>query len=101
MAKKFFYVCAGLFLLAGAYVMGARKAEANFGEVYIGGLPVDASGWAYVMTSNGDVYGRHIYNGSMGDPQPTLVGNFWGGGAVSIEKGTLGQLKARFRQGAK
>jgi hypothetical protein len=29
MAKKFFYVCAGLFLLAGAYALGARSAVAQ------------------------------------------------------------------------
>ena len=29
MAKRFFYVCAGLFLLAGAYAMGARSAGAQ------------------------------------------------------------------------
>lgn len=28
-AKKFFYVCAGIFLLAGAYTIGARNARAD------------------------------------------------------------------------
>ena len=35
-AKAFFYVCAGLFLLAGAYAMGARSAQAQVGAVVSG-----------------------------------------------------------------
>ena len=32
MAKRFFYVAAGVFLLACAYQLGARRAEADWGN---------------------------------------------------------------------
>jgi hypothetical protein len=40
MAKKFFYVCAGLFLLALSYHLGARSASAQIGGLQAGfGFP--------------------------------------------------------------
>lgn len=45
MAKKFFYVCAGIFLLVGAYALGARSAGAQLGgevegaSVFLDGNP--------------------------------------------------------------
>jgi len=55
MAKKFFYVCAGLFLLALTYQLGARIAAAQAPS-----NPVAAMSGTYpnqwVVTANGNVY---------------------------------------------
>ena len=57
MAKKFFYVCAGLFLLAVAYAIGARSVRAQSGgsEWFIeGGSTLSG---AYVVTASGESAG--------------------------------------------
>jgi hypothetical protein len=54
-AKRFFYVCAGLFLLAVGYGFGAR----NVGAQATGNVIVAAhlgSGGTIAYTANGDVY---------------------------------------------
>ena len=134
-AKKFFYICAGLFLLALSFQMGVRVATAQTGSAIDGGafawVTGLASGWRFsgvegrsfhamepggrrydpsepipgtariiatdpagfsVMLENGDVY---QYGGSGWNS----VGNLLGG-AISVERHTLGQLKARFRDPA-
>jgi len=61
MAKKFFFVCAGLFLLAGAYAMGARNAGAfGGGQVVVGSfdpdtdaLGIDQGGQMWMLSHNG------------------------------------------------
>jgi hypothetical protein len=35
-AKKFFYICAGLFLLVAAYSVGAHRANAQAGGQFVG-----------------------------------------------------------------
>jgi len=55
MARKFFYVCAGLFLLALSYHFGATSAEAQAPASSV----VAAAGGTigtWVFTSNGDAY---------------------------------------------
>ena len=55
-AKRFFYVCAGMFLLALTYHLGARTAQAQGpSEFYV--AEVDLS--AVVAFPNGDVYGQN------------------------------------------
>lgn len=60
-AKRFFFVCAGIFLLALSYHLGARSATAQNREgataVALVVYP-DASGVSqlYALTANGDVY---------------------------------------------
>lgn len=54
MARKFFYVCAGLLCLMLAYHLGARNATAQAGTGwFISGV---GSGSAYVTTASGDVW---------------------------------------------
>jgi hypothetical protein len=53
-AKRFFYVCAGLFLLVAAYSLGAHRADAQSGGQFAG-ISVYA-GTTTAITSSGDVY---------------------------------------------
>lgn len=101
-ARAFFYVCAGLFLLALSYHLGARSATAQAGSMVTGFSTYGAGSGAsnmdcFVITPNGDVFGRNLATGY--EPGPlNYLGNFWsGGGPVPVERHTLGQLKARFR----
>jgi hypothetical protein len=90
MAKRFFYVCAGMFLLALSYHLGARSAGAQ-----APGNPVvavfDAS--HEVITANGDIYA----------PSTTVCGAYYhcgsvfGGGPTSAKGESWGMLKARYR----
>ena len=73
-AKRFFFVCAGLLCLAAAYHLGARSATAQ-GDVTVSAVDQD-NGIVpdLVATSNGDVYhGHHGFQGE--DPVWTLVGH--------------------------
>jgi len=99
-AKKFFYVCAGLFLLAGAYAMGARSAGAQAGSQIVGFAVASLNGnHHYVITSTGDVW-YHFTDGSSTpyNTAPLFIGNFWSGtGPVNVQPQSFGQLKARYR----
>jgi len=97
MAKKFFYVCGGILMLALSYHFGASSATAQAGS------PVQgfafAGGNFFVMTSNGDVY--QSSTGGPGEfyglaPAPTLLGNYWGG-PVPTTRESWGAVKERFR----
>jgi hypothetical protein len=56
MAKKFFYVCAGLLCLAGAYALGARKAGAQGGCQIVAGDTYNTEEFA--ATADGRIYAR-------------------------------------------
>jgi len=90
-AKAFFVVCAGIFLLALAYHLGAQSAAAQ-----APGNPVVALfATNEVITANGDVY-----RGS-GDPCQTSLyvrcGNIFGNGPVPTTHETLGGVKVKYR----
>ena len=93
MSKKFFYVCAGLFLLALSYHLGASSARAQ-----APGNPVVAVfGAGHVITANGD-----IYESSTGATCPanwSLCGNVFTGGPTPAEQDSWGQIKARYHKG--
>lgn len=96
MAKKFFYVCAGVFLLALSYHLGARNATAQTGSMVSGFSAVtpEYAPCLYVMTPNGDVYSSC---GPDFSRPPNFVGNFWGGGPTPVRPETWGSVKARYR----
>ena len=100
MAKRFFFVCAGLFLLALSYHLGARSATAQAGAT---GFAFSVSGpIACVMTPNGDVYARYTGNvaqpGTLDAAPPAArLGNFWGG-ATGAQPQTWGQVKDRYHK---
>jgi hypothetical protein len=88
-ARAFFCVCAGA--EAGGMVIG-----------FSGGVPLSSScqGNFFVMTDNGDVYGRNLVGGACGSStEPlTYIGNFWsGGGPVPARRESFGSLKVRYR----
>ena len=99
MARKFFYVCAGMFLLALAYHLGAGTAAAQFGQVVSG--VADTPGYGMIIvTNNGDTFIR-LYNsggaanGYSASP-PISMGNFWSGGPTPALHESWGQLKSRY-----
>jgi hypothetical protein len=90
MAKSFFYVCAGLFLLAGAYAFGARNAVAQApGNSVV--ATFDAS--HEIITANGDIY----------VPSSGMCGtyykcsNVFAGGPTPAKQESFGGVKARYR----
>ena len=96
MARKFFYVCAGLFLLALTYHLGARSVGAQApGNPVVATIPlacgtVDGA----VVTANGDVY---VTQGGDCFAKWTHRGNVFSGGPVPVTQETWGRLKARYR----
>src|SRR3989442_4698196 len=98
MARRFFYVCAGLLCLVIAYDFGAvtGHAQANSPVAGVTGTYNDLYGFAdcVVMTPNGDVYYRRVCTSA---PAPTYVGNFWAGAPTPTKQESWGRLKARYR----
>jgi len=64
MARKFFYVCAGLFLLTLAYHLGATSAQAQF---VVDGASVGGDGIPSAAV------GRTLYVGVSGTPVPVPI----------------------------
>jgi hypothetical protein len=92
MAKKFFYVCGGLMMLAFAYHFGAASATAQIAGnqvVAAAGANSGSTPVFYVFAANGDAYVR---NGTGW----TLSGNVFGG-PVPAQQESWGQVKARYR----
>ena len=101
-AKRFFYVCAGLFLLTLAYHLGARNAGAQAGSTIVGYDARDGAMEQLVMTSTGDLWVRcrNSYDCTVSGWQgpPVYVGNFWdGSGPIPAKRETWGSVKARYR----
>lgn len=96
-ARSFFYVCAGLLLLALSWHLGARSAGAQAtGNPVVGvssignGQPV----WLAV-TANGDTY----YSANTGQSWQ-FSSNVFAGGPTPAREETWGQLKSRYREPA-
>jgi hypothetical protein len=87
-ARKFFLVAAGMFLIALSFHLGFTTATAQApGNPVVAALHATA-----VVTANGDVY--YSTNGSVG---PWIFGsNVFGGGATQTQRATFGQVKARY-----
>jgi hypothetical protein len=94
MARKFFLVCAGMFLLALSYHLGAGNATAQTGGQIVG-FAHDGNTF-FVVTSNGDIFWSNApsFDGPL-DPV-RLTGNIWAGGATNTVHTSWGQAKARF-----
>ena len=97
-ARAFFFVAAGIFLLALAYHLGARSATAQAPgnpAVALGRVP-SAGGEAHgVLTANGDLYVDVSGSGQ----QWTYLANVFSGPTPATQE-TWGGVKARYRQGA-
>ena len=91
LAKRFFYVCAGLLCLALAYHLGARSATAQAPGNPIAAAP--ATG--YVFTANGDLY----YSPDPPTQPYSFLRNVFSGATPAAHE-TWGGVKARYRQPA-
>jgi hypothetical protein len=89
MARRFFYVSAGMFLLALSFHFGFTTAMAQ-----APGNPVVAAiDQLTLVTANGDVY-RAQDTGGPGQWQH--VSNVFSGSPVPAQRATWGQVKARY-----
>lgn len=92
MARRFFYIAAGMFLLALSYHLGAGTATAQPPGNPVVGIAAGASGFIAV-TANGDTYqfgngGPNVWHGT---------GNVFGGSPTPAVRESWGQVKARYR----
>ena len=87
MARKFFYVCAGMFLLALSYHFGASNAGAQAPS-----NPIVAASFNMAVTANGDVYLAENPHGPW-----SHVSNVFSGSTTPALHESWGQLKARYR----
>ena len=94
MARKFFYVCGGIFLLALAYHLGARSAGAQATSDPVVGMSSDgnAYGGYLAVTAGGDVYAT----GNSGRAW-TRVGNVFTSAPTNAKPETWGSVKARYK----
>jgi len=96
MARKFFYVCAGMLMLALAYHFGASTAVAQAPGNPVVALigPYQGAPFASAaITANGDVYSTSI---STLDNGWTFRGNIFAGGPTPARQESWGQLKSRY-----
>jgi len=92
MARRFFYVCAGLFLLAVAYALGARSAGAQPPGNPIVTVYSATNGESVAILVNGDVYTQSNLSVSPWAHR----GNIFGGATPALRQ-SWGQVKARYR----
>lgn len=93
MAKKFFYVCGGLLMLALAYHLGATTATAQApGNPVVSAYFSNQNLANYAVTSNGDVYVSTNSGQSY-----SRIGGVFGGAPVMTQEQSWGQVKARYR----
>jgi len=97
-ARSFFFVCAGIFLLAAAYHLGAMSARAQSGGpvVEVAALnPGSGNRTPIFVMASGDYYAStSAYNSS--GPFP-YRGNILSGPTPATQS-TWGQVKSRYRQ---
>jgi hypothetical protein len=95
MARKFFLVCAGMFLLALSYHLGAGTATAQAPSNSIVAVIGTPRFDTIVYTANGDVYSSP--SGGLGTSPWTQQQNIFSGAPVQSLKQSWGQVKARFQ----
>ena len=105
MARKFFYVCAGMLMLALSYHLGAgtAAAQATGRVVSMQALFAGVGGGILYCTDAGDLYFRYV-SGAAGDGGPSdllassrYLGNLQSGPPVPAVHESWGQVKARYR----
>jgi hypothetical protein len=90
-ARSFFFVCLGILCLAITYHLGAQSAKAQV----VSGNPVVATWGGVVYTANGDAY--FSPDATTGTPYHWVNNVFGGGAPTTVERITLGDLKAKYR----
>jgi hypothetical protein len=94
-ARAFFSVCAGVFLLALSYHLGARSAGAQAPGNPVVGLASDSNhDVLYAATANGDVYILPSPNSASSTWRP-WAGVF--GGSSPVQRESFGAMKSRYR----
>lgn len=111
-AKRFFYVCAGILMLAIAYHFGASRAGAQSPGQFAG-IAVNSGYFSTVaITSTGDMYAtaNHVIKGPDGQPRwsdgvsgspTTPTWNYMGsvlGGPIQVEGTSITDVKKKFRE---
>ena len=93
MAKRFFYVCAGILMLALSYHFEAQSASAQApGNPVVGTFGTIPA----VVTANGDIY--YDTSGGLTAAAWQRFGNvFTNVGPTPVQPTTFGALKAKFR----
>jgi hypothetical protein len=96
MAKRFFYVCGGILMLALANHFGATNAGAQAGATPVGLTAAGSDAIIYAMTPNGDLHRRRV---SVDAQFYALeyVGNFWSGSPTPVQPTSFGALKVKYR----
>jgi len=89
MARKFFYVCAGMLMLALSYHFGFTNATAQTAGNPVVSMPTEH----VAVTANGDLYWSP--SGSVLGPFQN-VGNLFSGPPTPAQRATWGQLKSRY-----
>jgi hypothetical protein len=94
MAKRFFYVCVGIFLLALSWHFGARSATAQAPSNPVVGVAGGNGAWM-VVTANGDTYMLSAFV----QPGPCWTSNcnVFAGGPTPARQESFGSVKARYR----
>ena len=94
--KAFFYLCAGIFLLALSYHLGASTARAQGPGNPIVGIAGFSGAWM-IVTENGDAY----LSNATAPPGTECVWargcNIFGGPPIPVRTETFGGIKARYR----
>ena len=95
-AKTFFFVCAGAFLLALAYHLGARSATAQTGNEIVAIAGATEGNLAYwkAVTATGDTYTSSGHSGTW-VPGPSIFG-----APTPVQDESWGQLKQRYNDPA-
>ena len=96
MARKFFYVCAGMLMLALSFHLGANTAAAQLGNG-ASGVMFMGNGGVTVMTTSGDTYWREVDGNRKYFGPLANLGNFWSGAPTPALHESWGQVKARYR----
>ena len=91
MARKFFYVCAGLLCLAISYHLGAKSAGAQVGGSIVSMASNTSNQWMAV-TSAGDTY-LSADDGATWQRKT----NIFAGGPTPAKTESFGAVKARYR----
>lgn len=95
MARKFFYVCAGMLMLALSFYFGAQSAAAQAGGREIVAVSTEG-GSHYVYTSTGDCY-RWIPAETVTPTPAQFMRNVWDGqGPTTNVRQSWGEVKQRY-----
>src|SRR5688572_25515769 len=97
MAKKFFFVCAGIFLLALTYHLGARSAGAQGPGNPVVAATVANGSAPVAITANGDSYAAS-YSSTIGTWQWYHTGNAFSNLPTGTTQQSWGQVKDRYRR---